>query len=122
MTYLHCVTLYLWLVVTRKPSIPPIRFVCLGSFSMLAGFLRQTLECTNMLDVSFNLESQQYFLWKFLQAAEGSGLSDMRLKSSQRREVLLLPLALDLLYLVVGRGSATTNCWVDLTEKISKVI
>jgi len=57
-----------------------------------------------MLDVPFNLESQWYLLWQCLQAAVGSGSLGNGLKSSQTGEVLLLPLALGLLHLVVGKG------------------
>jgi hypothetical protein len=57
-----------------------------------------------MLDVPCALESQWYRLWQCLQAAIGSGSLGKGLKSNQTGEVLLLPLALGLLPLVVGRG------------------
>jgi len=76
---------------------------------MLAGFLRQTSECAKMLDVSCALEPQMYRLWQCLQVVMGSGSLDKWLKSSQTREVLLLPVALDLMHLVVERGNWSIN-------------
>jgi len=104
MTFLHIFALYLGFAGTRKPSLPLTRLDYLGSFNMLAGLWRQTLECANMLDLPCGSESQRYLLWQCLQADIFCGSSCSRLMSSQMGELLLLPLALGLLHLVVGGG------------------